>query len=85
MHAHNKYERILLGAQKILKAYKETRGRGRSGVYLDDWHEHGPRYRHFSYNDRWGKTYANRVVRHAEDIPQHGGYRKVFDYDCWCW
>ena len=87
MRALNKHHRWLLGIRKQERAYKEKHGAGIHGYYRND-KKYGPHYKHFSYADQWAKNYSNRIIRRIPvdvDISNGNTYRKIWDYECFCW
>lgn len=88
MRPQNKYHRLLLGKQRILRAYRNTKGKGFHGYYICDWKKTGPKYRHFTYANAWAKNFSNRILRRLPvdiDIPDGGAYRKFWEYKYFCW
>ena len=67
---------------RLRKLASETSYWFGSGAYYDE--DKGRYKRYYSHGGsgypKWLRTVANRKVRRAKNVPQGGGYRRVYDY-----
>lgn len=76
------YNRVITEKHRLEQLAHETQTKYRGGAF---WDEKQKRYLKWSFSDHSKtpsklKRQSNKKIRKTNQIPNFGGYRKVFDY-----